>query len=414
MSSVQPFSLRARWVLPIAGPPIDGGHVAIVGERIESVGHARPDGPVEDLGDVAILPGFVNAHTHLEFSDLAEPLGQPGLPFADWIRAVVAWRRARSDRADAAIARGLAECVASGTTSVGEIATSDWPAPGDSATDVTVFRELLAFGQAGVERQIATARDHLAAKWTERSRPGLSPHAPYSVHPHLFDAAIGLACRENVPVAMHLAETREELKFLATLGGPLRTLLEDFGAWSPATLAAGGRPLDYLRRLAAAPRALVVHGNYLEADEETFLAERRATMSVVYCPRTHAYFGHEPYPLARRLASGVRMALGTDSRASNPDLSLLAEVKFAAARHPDVAPRELLDVATRGGALALRLDHEVGTLEPGKLVDLAVVHLPGGTNEPHEQLLAQESTVVQTWCRGSVRSLGNAYLPVTE
>ena len=175
---------------------------------------------------------------------------------------------------------------------------------------------------------------------------------------------------------MHLAESREELELLASGTGPFRRLLEDLGVWSPEVFPGGWRSLDYLQRLADAPAALVIHGNYLDREEVDFLADHRANMSLVYCPRTHAYFRHERYPLAEMLERGVNVALGTDSRASNPDLNMRAEMHFAAHAHPEIPPAKILEMATLCGARALGTDAEVGTLEPGKLANVALVKLP--------------------------------------
>jgi cytosine/adenosine deaminase-related metal-dependent hydrolase len=133
-----------------------------------------------------------------------------------------------------------------------------------------------------------------------------------------------------------------------------------------------------LRLLAAAQRALVIHGNYLDDEERDYLARHRQRLSLVYCPRTHQYFGHAPYPLEELLARGVRVVLGTDSRASNPDLSLGDELRFAAARHPTVSPQELLRGATLDAATALGLERELGSLTVGKLASFIALPLPEG------------------------------------
>ena len=137
---------------------------------------------------------------------------------------------------------------------------------------------------------------------------------------------------------MHLAESPEELELLRHGGGPLRAFLEELGAWDATAIPPGTRPLDYLRLLASAHRALVVHGNYLDDEEIAFLGANAGRMSVVYCPRTHDWFAHRDYPLEKMLAAGATVALGTDGRGSSPDLSLLGEMRFAARRHPGVPP----------------------------------------------------------------------------
>jgi aminodeoxyfutalosine deaminase len=167
----------------------------------------------------------------------------------------------------------------------------------------------------------------------------------------------------------------------------------------PRAIPVNSRPMDILRVLAAAPRVLVVHGNYLADDEIDLLGANADRMSVVFCPRTHRYFQHRRYPLARMLAAGVQIALGTDSRASNPDLSLLAEMRQVARDYPEIPPARILQMATINGARALGLDRRCGTLAAGKQADLAIVALPDGEADPYEAVLATDTPVTATVCR---------------
>jgi cytosine/adenosine deaminase-related metal-dependent hydrolase len=178
-------------------------------------------------------------------------------------------------------------------------------------------------------------------------------------------------------------------------------LLESRGAWDPAARPPGARPLDELRVLSRAHRALVVHGNYLDDEEIAFLGRQRRQMAVVYCPRTHAWFSHTPYPLEKLLAAGAIVALGTDSRASSPDLSLLAEMRHVARGFPVMSRATILELGTLGSARALGLDSRIGTLEPGKRANLAVVALPEDiAADPHELLLDTAGEVLATWVGG--------------
>jgi cytosine/adenosine deaminase-related metal-dependent hydrolase len=400
-------SLRARWVIPIAGPPIEGGIVTLRGSHIVAVGREASGGALLDLGDAAILPGWVNAHTHLEFSDLAAPLGSAGMPLPTWIRAVVARRRAADAKPASAVLQGLHESLAAGVTALGEIATTDWrsalAAHGTGMPEVQMFFELIAARSDRVPAAAAAAQAFLqAAAVSESIGAALSPHAPYTVHPELLRQLITLSQQSKVPLAMHLAESPEELELLATGGGPFADMLRDFGAWQAGTSARLPRIRNYLEHLARAPRALVVHGNYLADDEIEFLAQHAATMSVVYCPRTHDYFGHAPYPLARMLDAGVPMALGTDSRSSNPDLDLLAEMRFVRDHHPALSAQQIVRLGTIDGARALGFANRLGTLSVGKLASLAVVQLPANPPaDPCEAVLADESRVIQTWMAGA-------------
>jgi cytosine/adenosine deaminase-related metal-dependent hydrolase len=242
------------------------------------------------------------------------------------------------------------------------------------------------------------ARNLLAAgKQATAWRPGLSPHAPYTAPIELVEAAAELSRREGVPLAMHLAESWEEIELLQAASGPFYEFLYELAPWMPGLIPRGLRPLDYLERLAAAPRALVIHGNYLDEDEIALLAERAKTMSVVYCPRTHAYFRHGRYPLEAMLSRGVRVALGTDSRASNPDLSLWEEMRFVAQHFPGVPPAAILHMATQTGAAALGLERECGAFAPGLRADLTIVTISDRqADDPHELLFDETSRVAAT------------------
>ncbi|HUE73499.1 MAG TPA: amidohydrolase family protein, partial [Pirellulaceae bacterium] len=186
------------------------------------------------------------------------------------------------------------------------------------------------------------------------------------------------------------AESRQELELLESHSGPLVELLVKLNAWFPAALPRGMRPLDYLETLQNAHRALVVHGNYLAADEIEFLAARRENMSVVYCPRTHAFFGHEPYPLAEMLRGGVRLAVGTDSRASNPDLSMLAELRHIARSQARPSGAEILKMGTLSAAEALGIDADYGSITPGKQAQFVAVPIFNRRLVPVEQVLRDD------------------------
>lgn len=397
--------LKSKWIFPVDRPPIENGLIEIVDGVITAVRAAEPHEVAIDFGDVAILPGLVNAHTHLEFSLVEQPF-QPAQPFTDWIRSLVAYRRQvapTSAKPCVALNIGAIESLASGTTLLGEIATSGWdelfmPTHGPQ---IVAFCELIGLRPSTIDQQIQIAEEWLARK--SQLAPvtyGLSPHAPYSVSPELLQRSVELAKRFNAAVAIHLAETREELELLADGRGPFVELLKSFSAWPEQGLPTGRRPLDILRALADAPRALVVHGNYLAADEIEFIAAR-PHMSVVFCPRTHEFFGHEPHPWRQLLAKGANVALGTDGRGSNPDLSLWNELVFLRKRFPDVAPSTLLKLGTLAGARALGCEHDCGTITPGKRADLVVVSV-GGCGEPHEALITADSQIVRTLCGGQM------------
>ena len=371
--------MTARWVFPVEGPPLARGTVTICGERITAVQpHGRRTADL-DLGNAAVLPGLVNAHTHLDLSGLRGRT-PPTQDFTAWLRSVVRHRRQLTpSQVEADTRAGLAESLVHGTTLLGDISAGgmSWPVLAASPLRAVVFYELLGLPPARA-REVWTG----ACAWltahppTTACRPGLSPHAPYSVHRGLYSLAARRARAQQLPLATHLAETPAELELLAHRHGPLVEFLADLGAWYPDGLVSDpGHVLRLSRR--AAP--LFVHGNYLEPGTTI---PRAGT--IVYCPRSHAGFGHAPHPFRDFLAAGVRVALGTDSLASNPDLDVLAEARFVHARHPDVPGETVLRMATLSGAEALGWQEETGSLAQGKSADLVVVPLPAeDRSDPH-------------------------------
>lgn len=411
-SSLQPVTYRAHWVVPVEQPPIENGVVTIAGGSIVRVGRAEAGQAAVDLGDVALLPGLVNAHTHLEFSLLTQPLGHAGMGFASWIRAVVEHRREEGKRLlvetdgfqrfrRRAAQAGIAELIASGTVAVGDVATVGWPRESFPVAGLrtTVFMELLGLDPAGEDSLLAMGQSFVQDLFDKpgKMQPGLSPHAPYTVSQKMVERACQLSRQERFPVAMHLAESRDELELLAGQRGPMVEVLQALGAWHPDNVKQNSKPLDYLRLLATAKRALVIHGNYLAEDEIDFLAAQRERMSVVYCPRTHAYFGHDAYPLDTLLQAGARVALGTDSRASSPDLNLWEELRHVARHHSGISRDSVLKMGTLWAAEALGIADRYGSIAPGKSDRLAVVPLTAGS--------ASSSTTYETL----FTSAGSAY-----
>ncbi|MCA9231940.1 MAG: amidohydrolase family protein [Planctomycetales bacterium] len=398
------FSLRARWVLPVERPAIAGGTVVVSGGRIESVGDASiAEPPLYDLGDVVLMPGLVNVHTHLEFSHLEQTLGKSGMPLPDWIRLVIASRRRSDCDPKQAIRAGLEESRRNGVTTLGEIATGTCSiVSSDEFPRQISYQEVIGFSAARIDSVVGDLEHRLFEQpaTVRHASIGLSPHAPYTVHPQLLERLVDLASRQQLPMAMHLAESHEELELLATVSGPFRELLEERSMWDGNAIPPGTQPLNYLQALARAPRALVVHGNYLKPVEIEYLASRRERMSVAYCPRTHAFFRHSEYPLQQMLAAGVRVALGTDSRASNPDLSLLEEMRYLARRHTTLDPSQILEMGTLVGAEALGWEEQIGSLRPGKWADLTAVACNPQSKEPVADILSGIAAPTKTWLRG--------------
>jgi cytosine/adenosine deaminase-related metal-dependent hydrolase len=408
-SCTTPITLRARHVLPMNADPIENGWVRIERGGIAAIGRGQPSGPVADLGDAIILPGLVNAHTHLEFSDLDRPLhAGGGLPA--WIERVVAMRRSRAAsgtdeaaRLATAVASGLKQSSAAGVTAIGEIATAAHPVAVAGGPLVRVFRETLGLSAAAITAARSSLRRDLDRMTAEGTCIGISPHAPYSVAESLGRRVLGEAVRRRLPVMMHLAESRDEAELLGTGGGAFRTLLEQLGAWQAESPPRFLPLADWITLLAKAPRGVVVHGTFLPEDQAALsrLARHRDRLCVAVCPRTTLALSCTLPPVEAFRAAGIRVAIGTDSRASNPDLSVLAECR-ALVEGGVASPREALAMATQHGAWALGFERRCGLLAPGRLADLAILRPSGRHEDPSEAVLDPATQVAATFRRGRV------------
>jgi cytosine/adenosine deaminase-related metal-dependent hydrolase len=397
-----PWTVTARLVFPVEQPPLERGTVTVRDGRILAVGPHGRHTPDLDCGDAALLPGLVNAHTHLDLSGM-RGLAPPTPDFIGWLRRVIAHRRVRTpEQVRADVRAGLAESLRHGTTLLGDISGDggSWDVLAAAPLRAVVFRELLGLPAERASRAWADSDAWLAAHpATPTCLPGVSPHAPYSVRVSTFAAASAAA----VPAAVHLAETAAEVELLGHRRGPFVAFLRELGVWDPGGLADDAGHV--LRLMNGLSPALFVHANYLPPD-----APFPSNGRVVYCPRTHAAFGHPPHPFRAFLARGVRVAFGTDGLASNPDLGVLAEARFVYANYPDMDGGELLRMATLSGAEALGWQRETGSLAPGKSADLVVVPLQGGDGrDPHRLLLESTLPVAKVLFQG--RWVGQAFQP---
>ncbi|TMQ34497.1 MAG: amidohydrolase [Planctomycetota bacterium] len=353
-----------------------------------------------DLGNAAVLPGLVNAHTHLDLTGLRRKV-PPAPDFTQWLRRVIEHRLSRTlEQVEEDIQQGLEESAALGTTLLGDISArgASWLVLATSPYRgrAVVFYELLGLPKTRAHQAWAQACSWLRVRpATPTCRPGLSPHAPYSVRRSLFRAAANLARQRNLPVATHLAETQQELELLQERRGPFVDLLEEVDAWSAEGLVEGVGEILNLNTGVA--HAAAVHANYLDPATPV-----PANHAIIYCPRTHAAFGHEPHPVQKFIASGVRVALGTDSLASNPDLDVLAEARFLHQKMPGLSGDVILRMATLSGAEALGWQAETGSLVAGKSADLVVVPLPQeDDHNPYHLLWESTLSVRHVLMRGA-------------
>jgi cytosine/adenosine deaminase-related metal-dependent hydrolase len=372
----------ADWVLPVEGPPIEAGAVVVEDGRIAAVGTTEDLGEGTRYDDAVIVPGFVNAHSHLEYAvyvGFGDGLGD----FAEWITLHIQ-RKARigwDEYVDVA-KLGAAQCLASGVTTVGDCSYSGASAVAcaELGLRATVYLEVFGSDPPRALEHFAAIRDRVGDAFSERVRPGVSPHAPYSVSIELYEACAEL----GLPIATHVSESRSEVQYLLTGTGA-------WGGYKDLLVPAPGKTGTHLlaEHDLLGPNVVVAHCVVLDENEIGLLASTGT--GVAHCPRSNAALGCGVAPLAELRAAGARVGVGTDSPASAPSFDFFEELRSvvlsarARAARPDVlSAAETLELGTLGSARALGLDGEVGSLVPGKRADFAVVSLEGSAYLPWE------------------------------
>jgi cytosine/adenosine deaminase-related metal-dependent hydrolase len=318
--------LRARIVWPVSQPPIENGGVYLRDGLIHDVGtwadlSRRWSGePTEDLGEVALLPGLVNAHCHLDYTGMAGMIPPPSssLNFPDWIKSILSLKAHWSYTEFAASwVKGAKQLLESGCTTVFDIEAVPELLP--DAWDATPLRVVSFLEMTGVrsghqpERILRDATREMT-RWGPhpRSKPALSPHALYSTPPELLKLVAKKMRTEKIPVSIHLAESEAEWEMYQNARGPLYDWLK---SQRPMTDCGGKSPVQRAHELGLLqPNLLAIHCNYLAPGDAELLANN--TVTVVHCPRSHAYFKHAPFPYEELRAAGVKIALATDSLAS--------------------------------------------------------------------------------------------------
>jgi len=388
--------LRAGWVVPVTSPPLRDGRVAVSSGRVVWVGRrgdpGEPTAVVRDLGPGVLLPGLVNAHCHLEASHLAGrlPLGRGFVP---WVEALVAARgTVPEETAREGTAAAIAFLERRGTVAVGDVsnmldhlgrlvASSLWS---------VVFFELLAWDPLKADATMAWAEERLAA-----AGRGLSPtvrlaaHAPHSVSPVLLSRLVS----RGGPAAMHLAESPEEVRFLATGDGAWTSFLARRGLGNVAFSPPGVSPVRYVDGLGALhPRLVAAHGVQVDDADRAILARRG--VHVALCPRSNRNLAVGTADVPALLDAGVRLCLGTDSLASAETLDVLEDAVLLHRQFPQIDPAAVVKMATAGGAEALGLT-DLGTIERGKAAALAFAAAADVPADPYRFLLSGEARLAR-------------------
>ncbi len=392
--------IRARAVVTMDGAPISNGAIAVSGNVIVDVGEwesvrRRNSGEVVDLGEAAILPGLINAHCHLDYTCLRGKIARQD-SFTDWIRAINAERaKLSADDYIRSIDDGFAEARRFGTTSIAnltgvpEVASRTHP-----LLRTWWFAELINI------RAAQDVDEVLRALPPSAEGLGLAPHAPYTASADLYQKCAMIAEREDLLLTTHLAESKEEMAMSLERSGSLADFLRSI---SPDLFEArGNTPVEHLSQCCRLDeRWLLVHVNEI-CDRDV---ERLGNAHIVHCPRSHAYFGHTPFEFAKLRSRGLNICLGTDSLASNDDLSLFAEMRQFHKIQPSLSGVELLEMVTINPARALRREGALGRLRAGYRADVIALPHTGGERSLID-VIAYEGDV--SWIMLNGVSLENA------
>ena len=385
--------LLARKLLPITGPPVDNGALVIKGKVIEDMGARKdvlkrhPGERVVDLGGRLVMPGLVNPHTHLDLSNLKGLV--EGKDFFDWIFSLVEQRRRLGSRGLAGSIKGsLRELLSTGTTCIGDISSTDKALPVivKSGIRAVSFLEVIGPGNAGADEVFARLTGRLKGLGGKPGRitAGIAPHSPYSVSPKLIKQIAKFILSNNIRVAIHISETKDESLYLSGRPSGLDRYFRHFG-WRGHKHTGEGSSLQYLKGLGIGSGLLAVHAVNLASGDIGLL--KKSGASVVHCPRSNHLLRVGRARVGEMIKRGVNVALGTDSLASNIDLDLWEEMRFAYLVN-DLPAKTIIEMATINGARALGLGKVTGSLEPGKEADVIAVHTPAAMlDDPYRALL---------------------------
>ncbi|EEF61072.1 amidohydrolase family protein [Pedosphaera parvula] len=413
--------VRARTILPVSRPPIEDGAISISGHRIRFVGPWKDVSRTSqrraiDLGDVILLPGLINAHCHLDYTHMAGQFPPPKV-FTDWIKLITAGKGTWS-YSEFALSwiEGAKMLLRTGTTTVGDIEAIPELLPDVwASTPMRIFSFLEMTGvksRRPPEEIVQTAMEKLRSLPIYRCRVGLSPHSPYSTAPKLLNLATQVTRQKHLRVVTHVSESDQEYDmFMHRRGQLFDWLARNERDMSDCGL---GSPIQHMERAGAlCENLLAVHVNYTAPGDALLLGKRK--VSVVHCPRSHAYFKHQAFPLHELTAARVNLCLGTDSLASvyqgrkkTVELNMFEEMRELAATSPNLSPETILKMATINGARALGMKGEAGQLVAGAFADLIAIPYSGRTSAVYDAVLEHPGDVTSSMINGrwAIQPLG--------
>ncbi len=400
--------LRAPLIVTMDGAPIENGAVAIEENHITAVGPAADfSGEITDLGDVALLPGLINAHCHLDYTMMRGAILSPS-SFTAWVRRINALKRSLdSDDYLSAITQGFAELRKWGTTGVCNIEAFPelMPRLGPPPIRTWSFYEMIDIRHRYTSEEVV---EGALAFFSQRENPlalfGLSPHAPFTASVSLYQLANACADALSMPLTTHVAESREELQMFREARGELYDFLHSLQR--PMSDCGYHAPFAHLWLQGAIDsRWLLAHMNELTEEDFGILEKlpRGGGPSIVHCPGSHRYFRHTPFAFRRLHDLGVNICIGTDSLASTRSLSLFDEMRELRKIEPWITPEHALRTVTVNPARALRRERRLGQIVPGALADLIAIPVSGSVSTVHEENVEHTHPVSWVMIDGQIR-----------
>ena len=365
------------------GPPIDNGAVVVAGRKIKAVGdftdiRTGHSGDIVDLGEQILMPGLINAHCHLDYTMLRGKIPRQ-TSFANWVRAINSEKEKLSaDDYISSIHHGYEEAKRFGTTTIANLtAFPDLIARVRPSIRTFWFAELIDVRDPSKARSLA---DRAAECLRPLEQWGLAPHALFTASPSLRRRCEEIATGTSALLTTHLAESEEEMQMSCNRSGRLREFLESLGV--DLFESDGITPVEQMLQSAGPlhDRWLLVHLNTVLESDLDRLANAPTKPHIVHCPRSHEYFGHPPFRFAAMRERGLNVCLGTDSLASNDDLSLFAEMRQFQRTNPGIAPQQIVETVTVNPAAALKQEEQLGRIRPGFYADLITIPAAPGPN----------------------------------
>ncbi|MDO8682525.1 MAG: amidohydrolase [Armatimonadota bacterium] len=410
---------KAKHVLPITSEPVDNGEILVRDDRIEAVGPglalSYPTEPIHDFGEAILMPGLVNTHTHLDYTILRGAIDD--LPLLPWIRKITEYAlMMQPEQFRWSAFLGAAELIQAGITTIADASFSGkaLDAVLESGLRGIVYQEVFGYQTEDFSEELDTLKaqiDELAPSATSKARIGVSPHSIYTVSAGLLTAVREYAHKQGLPISIHVAESEAERDFCAKGEGDIARMYKQYGMeWA----CPGVSPVQYLYDLGLlGEKTIAAHCVHVDEDDVRLLAATRT--GVAHCPKSNSKLGVGVAPLPAMLNAGIRLGLGSDSAVSSNTLDIFDEIRFAILlqRANKCSPaifgaKSMVEAATIGGARALSMEKEIGSIQPGKKADLVAVDVSKAKSFPDRDsytllaYCASPSDVLMTMVDGEV------------